>query len=38
VKREENMKVVDFCSATGVHIPPLVIFKGIIILDSYKQV
>jgi hypothetical protein len=37
LERGENVTVVGCCSATGMYIPPMVIFKGVRLLESYTQ-
>jgi hypothetical protein len=37
VDRDENVTAVACCSASGVFIPPFVIFKGVIFRDIYPQ-
>jgi hypothetical protein len=37
VERGENVTTVVCCSASGVFIPPFVIFKGVRFSDIYKQ-
>jgi hypothetical protein len=38
-ERRDNVTLVGCCTATGVSIPPppMIIFKGLSILESYKQ-